>query len=211
MPPTATSRATAAILALIAWAALAVQLYLSITAGLEKGLSLPHILVNFLSFFTVLGNLLVALILTQTALTRTTQPALNLQTATTVYIAVVGLGYSLLLRHIWDPQGLQKLADILLHDTVPLLYVLYWFAFCRRRQPLPWPSALTWLIWPTIYLLYSMVRGALTDWYPYHFLDPNAFGYPRVVVVIAVFIVAFVALNLTAIALTRRSPSASSK
>ena len=37
------------------------------------------------------------------------------------YIAIVGITYSLLLRHMWNPQGTQKIADVLLHDVVPVL------------------------------------------------------------------------------------------
>jgi len=36
-------------------------------------------------------------------------------------MTMVGAGYTLLLRHLWNPQGAQKLADILLHDVVPVL------------------------------------------------------------------------------------------
>ena len=46
--------------------------------------------------------------------------------ALAAYIAIVGIGYSLLLRHTWDPEGLQKVADILLHDAVPVMFVGCW-------------------------------------------------------------------------------------
>jgi hypothetical protein len=42
-------------------------------------------------------------------------------------------------------------ADILLHDVVPLTYAAYW------------------LIYPPCYLAYALARGATTGWYPYPF------------------------------------------
>jgi hypothetical protein len=203
MPTSPTARITAAFLALLGWAALALQLYLLVADAVDRGLGLTPVLISFFSFFTILSNLLVALVLTRIA-RAPTWPSFNLQAASAVYIAFVGLAYSVLLRHIWDPQGLQKLADVLLHDAIPLLYVIYWFLFCRRRKPLRWNSALIWLIWPAIYLVYVMVRGSITGLYPYHFLDPGHLGYLHVVIMVVVLFAAFVILGLAAIALTRR-------
>jgi hypothetical protein len=47
------------------------------------------------------------------------------QSGAAIYIAIVGIVYSFALRHIWDPQGLQKIADMLLHDSLPVLYVAF--------------------------------------------------------------------------------------
>jgi hypothetical protein len=202
------ARSIASILAVICWGALLLQLWLTLSTGHAIGQSTIRTLTNYFSFFTILNNLFVAIMFTWTALTPHGPPP-GLRTAIAVYIAVVGIGYSLLLRHIWDPQGLQKLADILLHDVIPLAYVLFWIVFFRKRTTLPWRSAFVWLIWPLIYLIYSMVRGSIVGWYPYHFLDPAAFGYPRVLSTIAGFIMAFLALGLAAVSLTRRdSPQA---
>lgn len=196
------ARIAATILALVTWVALALQLYLLLAANNAKGIPITLTLTNFFSFFTILSNLLVAFVLTRITL-RAEQP--SLQAAAAVYISVVGIGYSLLLRHIWDPQGLQKLADILLHDAVPLLYVLCWFVYWRRRKALAWKSVSVWLIWPAIYLAYSMIRGSATGWYPYHFLDPTQAGLAQVISVIAIFLLAFTALGFAAVALTRRN------
>ena len=200
MPHTQAARTSAALLALLTWAALSLQLYLSLSAHL------PNVAVNFLSFFTVLSNLLVAAVLTATALTRTsTPPSPSFQTATAVYIAVVGLGYSLLLRHLVDLNGPHQLADSLLHDVIPVLYILLWLAFVRPRAPLPWSAAQIWLLWPAIYLTYTLVRGSRTGWYPYPFLNADTLGYPRVFAMVAALFLAFFGLGLAAVALTRRA------
>jgi hypothetical protein len=204
MPTTSAARTTAALLALLTWATLALRLYLSIADALAKGLDLAPVIIGYCSFFTILSNLLVACVCTRIAFTPD-RSSPNLEAATAVYIAVVGLGYSLLLRHIWNPQGLEKVADVLLHDLVPLLYVVYWVLFRSKRKPLPWTSTLIWLIWPAIYFVYTMIRGALTGIYAYHFLDPAPRGYAHVVIMGSILFVAFVVLGLAAIALTRRN------
>jgi hypothetical protein len=199
-PPAA--RYLALIAALVCWGALLLQLWLALGAGQANDQSAIRVLVNYFSYFTIFINLFAALMFTWTATTDAPPP--GLRTAAAVYISVGGIGYSLLLRNVWDPQGLQKLADILLHDVIPLAYILFWLIFFRKRAPLPWRSAFVWLIWPLIYLIYSMVRGSIVGWYPYHFLDPRIFSYPRILSTVVGFLVAFLALGLAAVSLTRR-------
>jgi len=62
----------------------------------------------------------------------------------------------------------------------------------RPARPVVFTSALVWLVYPVAYLAYSLVRGAIVDWYPYPFLDAGEKGYGSVAVtsvVIAVFAV----------------------
>ena len=108
-------------------------------------------------------------------------------------IAFVCLGYEILLRHIWDPQGWQRVADTTLHDVTPLLAVAFWFAFVPKRTP-RWGDAAWWLAYPAVYASYAMTRGALTAEYPYHFLDPATAGANASATAIFVLTVAFVAL-----------------
>jgi uncharacterized membrane protein len=36
--------------------------------------------------------------------------------------------------------------------------------------------ALAWLLYPLVYLAYSLIRGPRVGWYPYPFLDPQRSG-----------------------------------
>ena len=38
---------------------------------------------------------------------------------------------------------------------------------------MPRNAPLLWLAFPAVYLGYTIIRGALTGWYPYPFLDPS--------------------------------------
>jgi hypothetical protein len=42
-------------------------------------------------------------------------------------IAFLGLADYFLLRKTWNPQGLQLIADVLMHHVMPTLFVLYWW------------------------------------------------------------------------------------
>ena len=196
-------RLMAALLAFLGWAALALQLWLTLTNGLSGARPTDQIVVNFFSYFTVLINLLVAIVFTWFAVAPPGPPA-TLQAATAAYVTVVAIGYSLLLRSVWDPEGLQKIVDVMLHDIMPLLYVIFWIAFCRQLRALSRNHALFWLIGPFVYLVYSMVRGHRVGWYPYHFLNSSIVGYPIVICAIVGFLIAFLLFGLGAVRLTRQ-------
>jgi hypothetical protein len=88
----------------------------------------------------------------------------SVQAATAVYIAIVGMVYQLLLRQLWNPQGAQWVADVLLHSIVPVGYVVYWLLFAPRAG-LSWKDSVTWLVYPGVYLVYTLARGAVSGLY----------------------------------------------
>ena len=197
---------TAAILAVVSWFALGLQLYLMVRLNSAQNIALSFTLTNFFSYFTILSNLLVAIVYSFAALSLD-KLSPSIQAATATYIVIVSAGYSLLLRHVWNPQGTQKVADELLHDVIPALYALFWLVFCRKRRSLSWTPAFKWLIFPGIYFFYVMVRGSVAGWYPYPFLDPAQASKASIFIVIFGFLVAFIIIGLVVIALTRRNPA----
>ena len=171
------------LLTIVLWFALILQLYLAWDLWSLEGLSAAGIVMRFLSFFTILSNLMAAFWFT-TLLINAPRSLANffaqpkVQTAITIYITVVGLGYAILLRALWAPQGLQWIADELLHSVNPLLVVVYWIAFVPKKE-IEHKDLLPWLILPTVYLIYTLLRGALVGWYPYPFIDVSALGYAK--------------------------------
>ncbi|MDP9125879.1 MAG: Pr6Pr family membrane protein [Pseudomonadota bacterium] len=211
MPPRSLVRPFAAAAALIGWSALAAQLYLSLRMGLANGNGVARSLVIYIGYFTILTNALVASALTAAAITSSasastrvavffTRPGVN--TAIAAYIAVVGITYSLLLRHIWAPQGLQWIVDVVLHDLMPVLFLAYW----RCAVPtslVRWADIPFWLAYPTGYFAYSMAAGVLLGRYPYPFLDVGEFGYGRVLVTGIGMLVGFIVVAAVLIAAGR--------
>jgi hypothetical protein len=84
-----------------------------------------------------------------------------------------------LLRNLWHPHGLQLLADMVLHDAIPFLYTFYWLAFLPKGS-LRWSNPAWWLVYPVLYFLYSMLRGAAFGIYLYPFFDVAQLGFARV-------------------------------
>lgn len=189
-------RLCALALALLGWFALSLQWHLTNALAVSDGRSSIAALGVFFSFFTILTNLLAAVCLTALFLVPRISDALTQFTsAVAVYIAVVGITYSLLLRHIWSPQGWQKVADVLLHDAMPVVFVVFWLLFVPKGR-LGWRSPLPWLIYPLAYFGVTLVRGAYGATYPYPFVDAGALGYGRVMLNSFGMTVGFVVLGL---------------
>lgn len=169
----------------ITWAAVLLQLGLSLQMARAGGKPITAGLVAYLGYFTVLTNIFVALALTMssagrgTRLQRVFAHPQTLACAATSTI-LVGLAYHFLLRHVWNPEGPQWLADLLLHYIVPVGFVAHWLG-ALPKSPLPWWSPLAWSMYPLSYFGYALVRGLFISTYPYPFIDVAAIGYPMAV------------------------------
>ena len=191
--------------ATLGWAGLSIQLYLIFIARLSVEASLLGGLVSFFSYFTVLTNTLVATVLTCAVTPRESatrrwflQPWVS--SGVTVSIVVVGLAYSLLLRHLWHPEGWQFIADELLHDVMPLVFLGYWW-FCVPKGTLRLWHLPVWLIYPLVYFAYALLRGNLLGAYAYPFIDVAVLGYPQVFINAGGILAGFVGIGLAVIGL----------
>ncbi|HUR66460.1 MAG TPA: Pr6Pr family membrane protein [Chitinophagaceae bacterium] len=198
-------RTTAIIIALLAWFAIVLQLYIMLGDAPAIGFSPFATIVNFLSYFTILSNLFVAI--TLSVKEGSVFSGNKIRSAIAVYIVIVGLVYNLVLRKVWSPHGWQLVADNLLHVAIPLLYVVFWYFFVPKGI-LKWKHLLPWLIFPLLYLVYSLARGALTGWYPYPFLNADQTGYSKVALNSSLVFAAFLIIGLAVIAINRAGPSA---
>jgi len=194
------------IAAFLAWLALVLQLYLMLVQSPPDAMAIAATVVSYFSFFTILTNLLVAVVLTlslnPSSIGGRWALRPSVQAGTAIYIAIVGGVYSVLLRHLWNPQGAQKFADVLLHDVMPILYILYWLIFARKDK-LRLKDTLLWLIYPAVYLAYLLVRGSIFGLYPYGFIDASQLGYGRALGNAALFVGVFLGAGLIGVALGR--------
>ena len=186
----------AGLLALIAWLALGLQFYIKTGSA-----------INFFSFFTVLCNLLVAVSLTYTAFFPNSTggqffAGLSVQTAIALYIFIVALVYNTVLRGLVQLSGWHLLTDTLLHVAIPILYLLYW-GLMRPKGNLEYRNGIYWVLFPLAYLIYSLIRGAATGWYPYPFLNAAELGYTKVSINVIIMIAVFLVSGLILIAITR--------
>lgn len=182
--------------AIIAWFSLGFQFYVT-----------DITITYYLSYFTTLCNLLIALCLTFSILFPNTRPgvffsSLSVQSAIALYIFIVSLVYNLVLRGIWVLTGWQYILDNMVHVVIPILYIFYWLFF-RTKGVLQWKAGFLWVIFPFMYLVYSLVRGSMIKWYPYPFLDAAKFGYAKVFLNIGVMLIVFLVAGFILISITR--------
>lgn len=183
------------ILALSGWAALTLQCYIVQQNAARQGISPLMAFGNFLSYFTILTNAVIALSLTLGLLAPNrkisgffSKP--SVQTSLTGCIILVSLIYHAALARAWNPQGLQWWTNFFLHDAIPSAFVVNWLLFVPKGN-LEWRQPLTWMIYPLAYLGWMMGRGAFTGFYPYPFADVTWHGYPRVLANLGVLVIAF--------------------
>ena len=172
-----------AIIAIVGWFAVVLQLYLII---INRVVSLSETIVRFFSFFTIQTNILVAVCFTFLWLKPKSKWGLFFSkpkntTAITLYITIVGLVYNAILRFLWAPTGSQKVVDELLHLVIPILVLLYWILFVPKKT-LEFKDIFPWLIFPALYLVYTLIRGAFFSFYPYPFIDVILLGYNKVLI-----------------------------
>jgi hypothetical protein len=160
--------------------------HLGTTAAALFGLVVQLVLVvvndasvwNYCSYFTIWSNVLVAVVSSMLA----RDPARRgdgfavLAFATVACITVTGAVYAIVLAPLWSPTGWQKAADDTLHYVVPVLAVLGYLLFGPRPR-FSWAVLVRSLAVPAVWLAYTLIRGPVVDWYPYHFIDVERLGY----------------------------------
>jgi len=141
---------------------------------------------NFFSFFTIESNILAATVFAVTGVWylhgKNTGKMVLLRGAATLYMVITGIVYSLLLSGLEESlQTPIPWVNFVLHYLFPLLAFADWF-IDRPAHKVTFKESLWWLVFPVVYLVYSLVRGPIVGWYPYPFLNPANGGYGMVFV-----------------------------
>ena len=90
-----------------------------------------------------------------------------------VAYAVVTAGvYNVLLRHLPSDgfEGIQWPNEVM-HVWVPILIALDW-VLAPGRPALAWRQVGIAVVYPLAWVAFTLIRGQLTGWYPYPFLEP---------------------------------------
>lgn len=185
------------LLGLLTLVAIASQLAIHVRMGAN--------VINFFSYFTNLSNLLAAGVLLLTASSQAV-PAWTdrVRAISAMNMAVVGIVFTLLLRNE-DLGALQPWVNFVLHDLMPCAVVLDWLLDPPSTR-LGSRDLMQFLVFPAVYLAYSLLRGAQTGWYPYPFLSPSRVdGYGGVAVYAVGITVIFVVVGWALVALGNRT------
>lgn len=176
----------------------------------------PHLLVRlerFVSYFTVQSNFvaLLASIAAVRGRPLETPWGRALRLAALIGMTVTCIVYIVVLSGDSNNSGLDQVANLMLHYIGPPLFVGSWMIFG------PWLSLgladlPRTLLWPLLWIVWTLVHGAITDWYPYPFIDVAVKGYGDVFVSIAAITVFAIALGVAFIAVARlRRPARSAQ
>ena len=184
--------------ATLGFLAIAVQYGLGVLG--PKGATLADWTVNYFSYFTILTNVVAAIAMLLPVIAPGTWAGRLLarpssRTIIACHIIIVGAVYILLLRNTWEPKGWQLIADRVLHYVTPVLFVIDWLLFVPKGE-VPWRTLSSSLILPGVYLVWTLVHGAVAGWYPYPFIDAAKLGYLKVIANMAGLSCAFVVVTL---------------
>ncbi len=186
--------------ALLTLAAIVAQLVVNIQRGFD--------VVNYFSYFTNLSNILAAVVMLIGAiyLIQHREPALMddfIRGSSVAGMAVVGIAFNLLLREE-ELGSLMPWVNTVTHYIMPIAVVLDWL-YQSPKSTLALSQIPYWLIFPLLYLAYTLIRGAMVDWYPYSFFNPaNVGGYGGVLLYSVGITVLFVLISWILITLGNR-------
>jgi hypothetical protein len=151
---------------------------------IERGYFIPA---NFFSYFTIESNILAVLTLilygsTTKLSTKTNLYVQLIRGGVVLYMLMTGVIFAILLAGI---EGATLTAvpwdNIVLHYIMPIIILVDWLMDMPKITIKPQQVGI-WLIFPIGYIVYTLIRGAVTGWYPYPFLDPQMQGYLPVTV-----------------------------
>ncbi|MCU1545100.1 MAG: hypothetical protein JWP30_200, partial [Homoserinimonas sp.] len=157
----------------------------------------PLAIGNFFSYFTVQSAIIAVLVFVWGAISAFTQSEDSLwldmlRVLATSWIIVSGIVFAVILVEgslrgvpVWAPWSSQ-----LMHFWIPAYALLDWLL--APGQNVPWKTIGFVMVFPLIWLVYTMLRGAQVYWYPYFFLDPALTDIPYelgfyLVIVVAIF------------------------
>jgi hypothetical protein len=134
---------------------------------------------GFLSFFTIQANLFVIAVLlieTFNGCGISIDRRASLRGAAVLYLAITGIVYAVLLSKLPIVKEIvHPVADAFHHVIMPT-WVLFDWVVNPPSHRITVRRALWWFVYPLTYLFVSLIRGAITGWYPYPFLNPASPG-----------------------------------
>jgi len=164
--------------AALIWVAISLQYVVLARAGELGGWG--ETFITFLSYFTILTNILAALAFTAPSLRPENKLRIFFErqivrAAIALYILVVMVVYWTLLAPIHNPVGISAVINVGTHLVFPCLYIFDWFKFAEK-DTLSFKHIPLWIIYPLGYGIYTIIRGAMSGTYPYPFMDVATLG-----------------------------------
>jgi hypothetical protein len=162
--------------------------------------------VNYFSYFTIDSNLIAVGVLLVSAAwwNEPVSPRLDLvRGAAVVYMSVTGIVFTLLLPNT-DVDTAIPWVNTVVHELMPLVMVADWL-LNPPAERLTLRQGALWLSFPLLWIVYTIIRGAIVNHYPYPFVNPANGGYASVTVYCVAILVAMLAVSALTVALANAS------
>lgn len=144
--------------------------------------------INYFSYFTILSNLLAGIIFILLFF----KPISDFWRGFVVLcMTITSLGFIVLLRG--NNDSLLPGISLLFHYIAPMLVVIDWLLIPSQKITIK--QIALWLLFLLFYLLYSLIRGFVTHWYPYNFLDETNVGVHGVIIYTGILLVTSIVLS----------------
>jgi hypothetical protein len=131
---------------------------------------------DYFSYFTVLSNLFASAMLLYGALRSGRERPGTIEMfrgAAVVYILTTGIVYLLLLS---GHAPAYPWVNAILHYLMPVAVTLDWLLDPPHVRLDPARTVVLWMAFPLLYIIYTLARGAIVNWYPYLFVNPHRGG-----------------------------------
>lgn len=163
------------------FAGLVVQVRVVATAGHSPWSSIPARIFNVFCYFTIQSNVIVGVTCLMLAirLDRRSRAFAVCRLVGVVAITITGIVYHVAIAHLTEFDSWALVADQLTHTVVPIATMVGWLLFGPRGLT-SWRIAGLTLLYPLAWMAFTLVRGSIVDFYPYHFIDVDTLGYGKV-------------------------------
>jgi hypothetical protein len=167
------------LVALVAQTVLIVRNGHDVNATSGNGGPVATRLVNLFSYFTIQSNILVIVVAGSLALRPDRDGRLwrVVRLDMLLGIVITGAVFGILLAGLVHQTGIEVWINAAFHYVAPWWALAGWLLFGPRpridRRTVGWI-----FVWPVAWIVYTFVRGGLTGFYPYPFLDADELGLP---------------------------------
>ena len=160
--------------------------------------------IDLFGYFTIWSNALVAFTITALFLNhkRSDKRFVLLRNTSLLMILMTGILYHLLIAPTAHPESWNIYTNAFQHYITPILTVLIWLLVGPRRW-FNFRMTISVFAIPTAYLLYTFIRGAIIDRYPYGFFNVIKYGYASVGTTLIMIYIAGYILALLFLALDK--------
>ncbi|MGK9149329.1 Pr6Pr family membrane protein [Plantibacter flavus] len=179
------SRITHFLLAVVIGVSLVIQMILVVTGGadarsggVDMSVDLGVRMARIFSAFTILSNIIVlvmAILIVRNPL-RDGRFWRVLRLDALLSIVITGVVYAVVLAPQVNLTGWAFVITIGFHYISPWLTLGAWLFFGPRPR-FTWSTVAWAFVWPTAWVLFTFIRGGITGWYPYPFLDVTKIGF----------------------------------